>query len=398
MRAMALACLLIVSHGVASQAWSQTAVKIGVLNDMSSTLSDSSGPGSVEAMRLAVEDFGGSVLGSRIEIVSADHQNKADVGSNIARKWYDSDGVDVIVDVNNSSVSLAVLEVSRNSKKLVLISGAATSELTGPRCSPYAAHWMYDTYSLARGGAAAAVKGGGKTWFFVTSDYAFGHSMQKDATEVITSSGGRIIGSVLSPVGTADYSSYLVQAQSSPADVIALATGGSDTSNALKQAAEFGVASSGKKLVSMLIFNSDIHSLGLATAQGLQFSSPFDWNLTPESRAWSERFFKRMNKMPSMEHAGVYSSVSHYLKAVQALGRKDAADVMAKMRELPINDPMSRDAKLRVDGRVERESYLFEIKTPAESARPWDYFKQIGALSAQEATRPLTAGGCPLAR
>jgi branched-chain amino acid transport system substrate-binding protein len=352
----------------------------------------------MEAAKLAVEDFGGTLLGSKIELVSADHQNKADIGSSIARRWYSSEGVDVIVDLSNSSVALAVLEVSRTSKKLALISGAATAELTGPKCSPYAAHWMYDTYSLAHASGAAVVKGGGDTWFFVTADYAFGHSMQKDAAAVIQTSGGKVVGNVLAPVNTSDYGSFLLQAQSSRSKVIALATGGNDTVNAIKQAAEFGIVSGGQKLVSMLIFISDVHSLGLSAAQGLQFSAPFYWDLTPESRAWAQRFFERTKRMPTMEQAGVYSSITHYLKGVQALGRKDADQVIAKMREMPINDPMTRDGKLRIDGRVERESYLFEVKTPAESKKPWDYYKQIGRLSAQEATRPLDAGGCPLAR
>lgn len=398
MRAVALAFAFLLAQAGGSSAQTKDTVRIGVLTDMSSNLSDSGGPGSVEAAKLAVDDFGGTVLGSKIELVSADHQNKADVGSSIARKWYTSDGIDVIVDLPNSSVALAVLEVSRTSKKLALISGAATAELTGPKCSPYAAHWMYDTYSLAHASGAAVVKGGGDTWFFVTADYAFGHSMQKDAVAIIQSSGGKVLGNVLAPVNTSDYGSFLLQAQSSRAKVVALATGGSDTVNAIKQAAEFGIVSSGQKLVSTLIFISDVHSLGLSAAQGLQFSAPFYWDLTPESRAWAQRFFERTKRMPTMEQAGVYSSVTHYLKAVQALGRKDPDEVIAKMRETPINDPMTHDGKLRIDGRVERESYLFEVKTPSESKKPWDYYKLIGQLSAQEATRPLNAGGCPLAK
>jgi branched-chain amino acid transport system substrate-binding protein len=398
MRAIALAFAFLLAQTAGSFAQTKDTVRIGVMTDMSSSLSDSGGPGSVEAAKLAVEDFGGTILGSKIELVSADHQNKADIGSSIARKWYTSDGVDVIVDLSNSSVALAVLEVSRTSKKLALISGAATAELTGPKCSPYAAHWMYDTYSLAHASGAAVVKGGGDTWFFVTADYAFGHSMQKDAAAVIQSSGGKVVGNVLSPVNTSDYGSFLLQAQSSHAKVVALATGGNDTVNAIKQAAEFGIVSSGQKLVSMLIFISDVHSLGLNAAQGLQFSAPFYWDLTPESRAWAQRFFERTKRMPTMEQAGVYSSVTHYLKAVQALGRKEPEEVIAKMREMPINDPMTHDGKLRMDGRVERESYLFEVKTPSESKKPWDYYKKIGELSAQEATRPLNAGGCPLAK
>lgn len=396
MRAVALAFAVLLVQAGGSFAQTNETVRIGVLTDMSSNLSDSGGPGSLEAAKLAVEDFGGTLLGSKIEVVSADHQNKADIGASIARRWYDADGVDAIVDLSNSSVALAVLEVSRTAKKLALISGAATADITGPKCSPYAAHWMYDTYSLAHASGSAVVKVGGDTWFFLTADYAFGHSMQKDAADVIQASGGKVLGKVLAPVNTSDYSSFLLQAQSSRSKVVALATGGNDTVNAIKQAAEFGIAAGGQKLVSMLIFISDVHSLGLSAAQGLQFSAPFYWDLTPESRAWAQKFFERTKRMPTMEQAGVYSSVTHYLKAVQALGRKDADEVIAKMREMPINDPMTHDGKLRIDGRVERESYLFEVKTPSESKKPWDYYRQIGRLSAQEATRPLDAGGCPL--
>jgi branched-chain amino acid transport system substrate-binding protein len=398
MRVVALAVTVLLAQTSISWAQTKDTVRIGVLTDMSSTLADSGGSGSVEAAKMAVEDFGGSVLGSKIEVVSADHQNKADIGAGIARKWYDAEGVDAIVDLSNSSVALAVLEVSRTAKKLALISGAATADITGPKCSPYAAHWMYDTYSLAHASGSAVVKGGGDTWFFVTADYAFGHSMQKDAADVIQKSGGKVLGNVLAPVNTSDYSSFLLQAQSSHAKVVALATGGADTVNAIKQAAEFGIVSGGQKLVSTLIFISDVHSLGLASAQGLQFSAPFYWDLTPESRAFSKRFFERTKRMPTMEQAGVYSSTAHYLKAVKALGSKNAEDVIAKMREMPINDPMTHDGKLRIDGRVERESYLFEVKKPSESKEPWDYYKKIGQLSAQEATRPLSGGNCPLVK
>jgi branched-chain amino acid transport system substrate-binding protein len=395
--AMAVAAVTLAANA-ASARTGDGSVKIGVLTDMSSVLADSAGPGSVTAARLAVADFGGTALGKPIEIVFADHQNKPDVGSNIARKWYDEDGVDVIADVPNSGVALAALEVSRSSRKIVLFSGPATSEISGPKCSAYAAQWMYDTYSLAYGTASALVKNGGKSWYFITADYAFGHSMEEDMSRVIEANGGKVVGKVNSPFGTMDYSSFLLQAQASKAAVVGLATGGGDTINAIKQAAEFGIVDSGQKMASGIIFLTDIHALGLPVAQGIEFTSAFYWDQTDETRNWSKRYFDIAKRMPTEDQAGVYSSVLHYLKAVKEVGSTDADKIMAQMRAMPINDAMTHNGKLRIDGRVERDMYLFEVKKPAESKGPWDYYKQLATLPAAEVTNPLVQSECPLVK
>ena len=367
----------------------QTPVKIGVLTDMSSLYADIGGPGSVEAARMAIEDFGGKVLGRPIELVSADHQNKPDVGSNIARRWYDEDGVDLITDVPTSSVALAVEDVSREKHKLAIFTGAGSSDITGKNCSPYAAHWVYDTYALAHGTGSAIVKEGGTSWFFITADYAFGHALERDTAAVVKANGGTVLGEVRVPLNTQDFSSYLLQAQASKAKIIGLANAGGDTINSIKQAAEFGIVQGGQKLAGLLVFITDVHSLGLQTAQGLQLTSAFYWNQNDETRAWSKRFFDRVHRMPTMVQAGVYSAVKHYLEAVKALGTKDPDKVMAKMRATPINDFMSHNATLRIDGRVLRDLYLFEVKKPSESKDAWDYFKQLRTIPASEAFRPL---------
>jgi branched-chain amino acid transport system substrate-binding protein len=388
----AVAALLSVG-GAAGQA----PVKIGVLTDMSSLYADIGGQGSVEATRMAVEDFGGKVLGRPIEVVSADHRNKPDVGAAIARQWYDQDGVDLIADVPNSSVALAVEDVSREKHKLVVFTGAASSDITGKNCSPYAAHWVYDTYALAHGTGSAIVEQGGTSWFFITADDAFGHALERDTAVVVMAEGGTVAGEGLVPLNTEDFSSYLLQAQASKAKVIGLANAGGDTINAIKQAADFGILQGDQKLAGLLVFITDVHSLGLATAQGLELTSAFDWNQNAQTRAWSKRFFARLNRMPTMSQAGVYSAVLHYLEAVKAVGSKDPDKVMAQMRATPINDFMSHHATLRVDGRVLRDLYLFEVKTPAQSKEPWDYFTQLRTIPAAEAFRPLNQGGCPLA-
>jgi branched-chain amino acid transport system substrate-binding protein len=373
-------------------------VKVGVLTDMSSLYADIGGKGSVEAARMAIEDFGGKLLGQPIQLVSADHQNKPDVGAGLARKWYSDEGVDVIVDVPTSSVALAVQGVSRDMKKLVLFSGAGSSDITGSNCSPYAAHWTYDTYALAHGTGSAIVKQGGKTWYFLTADYAFGHALERDTAAVVEAEGGKVLGHSLVPLNTADFSNYLLAAQSSKAQVVGLANAGADTTNSIKQAAEFGILRSGQKLAGLLVFITDVHALGLQTAQGLLFTGAFYWDQTDETRAWSKRFMNAIHHEPTMSQAGVASALRHYFEAVQAVGSKDPDKVMEKMREMPINDFMTHDGKLRIDGRVLRDLYLFQVKTPAESKGPWDYYKQLRTIPADDAFRPLDKGGCPLVK
>jgi branched-chain amino acid transport system substrate-binding protein len=372
-------------------------VKIGVLTDTSSLYADLSGNGSIQAAKLAAEDAG-PVLGQPVQVISADHQNKPDIASNIATTWYDTEGVDVITDLVTSSVALAVEEVSRQKKKLALIVTAASSDITGPKCSPYAAHWAYDTYALAHGTAAAVVKSGGNTWFFITADYAFGHALERDSAKVVAASGGTVLGQVRVPINTQDFSSYLLQAQNSKAKIIGLANAGGDTINAIKQGAEFGITTGGQKFAGLLIFISDVHSLGLKAAQGLQLTAAFYWDLNEETRAFSKRFQERTGRPPTFPQAGVYSAMHHYLNAVKALGTKDPDKVMAKMRETPINDFMTKNGKLRIDGRVLREMYLFEVKKPEESKAPWDYYKLVQTIPAEQAFRPLDEGGCPLVK
>ncbi len=373
-------------------------VKIGVLTDMSGLYADIGGPGSVQAAKMAIEDFGGKLLGKPIELISADHQNKPNVGASIARQWYQRDGVDAIVDVPTSSVALAVQDVSREQKKLFFATGGGASDITGKNCSPYTAHWVYDTYALAHGTGSAIVKQGGKSWFFLTADYAFGHDLERDTAAVVTASGGKVLGQAQVPLSTSDFSNYLLQAQSSGAQVVGLANAGQDTVNAIKQAAEFGLTKSGAKLAGLLVFITDVNSLGLPAAQGLELTSAFYWDQDDATRAFSKRFFDAVHHMPTMNQAGIWSALHHYFQAVQAVGGKDPDKVMAKMRETPINDFMTHDGKLRIDGRVLRDLYLFQVKTPAESKALWDYYKQLRVISPDEAFRPLDQGGCPLVK
>jgi branched-chain amino acid transport system substrate-binding protein len=391
------AVLTALFSGTAAGLAAEAAVKIGILNDQSSLYADETGKGSVVAAQMAAEDAG-PVLGKKVEVIFADHQNKADLGSSIARQWYDVDGVDVIADAGPSSIALAVEEVSREKKKLVLFSGPASSDITGSHCSPYAAHWTYDTYALAHGTGATVVKQGGDTWFFITADYAFGYALERDTGEVIKAANGKILGDVKVPLNTADFSSFLLKAQGSKAKIIGLANAGGDTMNSIKQGAEFGIAQGGQKFAALLMFISDVHSLGLQAAQGLQFTSAFYWDMNDQTRAWSKRYFERMHSMPTMNHAGVYSAVHHYLDAVKALGTKDPDKVMAKMRATPINDFMTRNGTLRIDGRVVRDMYLLQVKKPEESKYPWDYLKVLDTIPGDKAFRPLNAGGCPLVK
>jgi branched-chain amino acid transport system substrate-binding protein len=370
-------------------------VKIGVLSDMNSLYADITGKGTGVAARLAVEDFG-PVLGKPVEIVIADHQNKADVAVNIVRNWYDNEGVDMVTDGGSSAVALAVEELSRQKQKLVLFNGPASSDITGKSCSPYAAHWNYDTYALSHVTGSAIVKGGGKSWFFLAADYAFGRALQRDTAEVVEAEGGKVLGSVYAPINTSDFSSFLLQAQASKAEIIGLANAGGDATNAIKQGAEFGIVRGGQKFAALLMFITDVHALGLQAAQGLQFTSAFYWDQNDETRAFSQRFMKDVGHMPTMVQAGVYSATLHYLKAVKALNSKEPLKVMEKMRETPINDFMTHNGRLRIDGRVVRDMYLLQVKKPEESKAPWDYLRVVQTVPGDKAFRPLDKGGCPL--
>ena len=376
-------------------------VKIGVLNDMAGPYADLAGPGSVVAARMAVEDYLKATNSKlKIEVVTADHQNKPDVGSSIARKWYDSDGVDMILDVPTSSVALAVNEVTKEKNKVMVNSTGGTADLTGKACTPNTVHWTYDTWMLAHGTGSAVVKQGGDTWFFLTADYAFGHALERDTSDVVKASGGKVLGSVKVPLGTSDFSSFLLQAQSSKAKIIGLANAGSDTINSIKQAAEFGIVKGGQKMAGLLVFLSDIHGLGLQTAQGLQVTTTFYWDLNDATRAWSKRFAAAHNgRMPTMVQAGVYAGLQHYLKAVDALqADSDGAKVVAKMKELPTDDPLFGKGSIRVDGRKIHPAYLVEVKKPGESKYAYDYYKVLQTIPADKAFRPLNEGNCPLVR
>ena len=400
LRTMLLATLAIVAVQSAHAEMSGNIVRIGVLNDQSSLYTDLAGQGSVEAARMAVEDFGGTVNGTPIEIVSADHQNKADIGSNIAREWLDVGGVDVIVDVPNSGVALAVNEIVREKNKAFLVSGAASSALTGEKCSPNTVHWTYDTWALANGTGKAIVSTGGDSWFFITADYAFGHALEKDTSAVVEANGGKVVGAVRHPLNNADFSSFLLQAQASGAKIVGLANAGADTTNAIKQAAEFGLVAGGQNLAGLLIFITDVNALGLQTAQGLIFTESFYWDANDATRAFAQKFAERDKGIhPTMIHAGVYSAVTHYLKALAALGSDgDGQAVIAKMKELPTDDPLFGKGTIRADGRKIHDMYLFEVKKPEESKGPWDYYKLRATIPAAEAFRPLDKGGCPLVK
>jgi branched-chain amino acid transport system substrate-binding protein len=374
-------------------------VKIGVLNDQSSVYADIQGPGAVVAVRLAIEDAGKAV-GVPVEVVVADHQNKPDVAVSIARQWMDRDGVDVITDVGSSAVALALSGVIREKNKVMFPASTATADLTGKACSPNTVHWTYDTWAMANGTGRAVVKTGGDTWFFLTADYAFGHALERDVTNVVKAAGGKVLGSVRHPLNTADFSSFLLQAQSSKAKIIGLSNAGGDMVTSIKQAAEFGIVRGGQKLAGLLVFISDVHALGLRAAQGLVFTEAFYWDLNDQTRAWSKRFAeKHGGKMPGMAHAGNYGSVLHYLKAVAALkSDADGRAVVAKMKELPTDDPAFGKGTIREDGRKIHPMYLFEAKSPDQSKGAWDYYKLVATIPAAEAFRPLEQGDCPLVK
>ena len=372
----AFATLLVLS-GAARAEIAKDTIKIGVLTDMSGLYSDLSGAGAVEAVKMAVADAGGTLNGKKIEVVSADHQNKPDIATAIARKWFDEDGVDMIVDLTTSSVALAVQEVARAKNKVILISGAASSDLTGKACAPTSVHWTYDTVALANGTGSAVVKAGGDTWFFITADYAFGHALERDTATVVKENGGKVLGQVRAPLNTSDFSSYLLQAQASGAKVIGLANAGGDTINTIKQAAEFGIVRGGQKLAGLLIFLTDVHSLGLKTANGLQLTSSFYWDQDDEARAFSKRFSDKMKRPPTMVQAGDYSATKHWLEAVKAADTLDAPTVMKELKSHPINDFMTKNGHIKEDGTLVRDMYLFEVKKPEESKGEWDVYKLI---------------------
>jgi len=374
-------------------------VKIGVLNDQSGTYADITGPGSTLAAKMAVEDFGAAKKGMKVEVIAADHLNKPDVGASIARQWYDAEKVDVIVDVPTSSVALAINQITRDKGKAFLVSGAAASDLTGKACSPNTIHWTYDTWALANGTGSAIVKTGGDTWFFLTADYAFGHALERDTEAVVVKSGGKVLGKVRHPFPSSDFSSFLLQAQASKAKIIGLANAGADTTNAIKQGAEFGIVRGGQQFAGLLVFISDVHALGLEKAQGLVLTESFYWDLNDATRAWSKRFAERhRGAMPTMVQAGVYSAVLHYLKAVEALKSDDGTKVIAKMKEMPTDDPLFGKGVVRADGRKIHPTYLFEVKKPAEAKGPWDYYKVRATIPAEQAFRPLDQGDCPLVK
>jgi branched-chain amino acid transport system substrate-binding protein len=382
--------------GTAHAQVSDGVVKIGVLTDMSGTYSDISGQGAVVATQMAIDDFVAAEKPAfKVEMVYADHQNKGDIAADKARQWFERDGVDVVTDLVTSSTALAVQKLGKEKNKLVFVSGAASTRITNEDCNDVTVHWTYDTYALADGTAKYVVKNGGKTWFFLTADYAFGQSLEKDASDVVVANGGKVLGSVRHPFPGTDFSSFLLKAQASGAQVIGLANAGTDTTNSIKQAAEFGVTPK-QSLAGLLVFISDVHALGLKTAQGMYLTEGFYWDLNDETRAWSKRFSEKFKKMPTMAQAGDYSSVMHYLKAVKAVNSDDAQKVMAQMKKTPVNDFFAKNGYIRDDGRMVHDMYLFQVKKPSESKGPWDYYKLIATIPGDEAFQPLSASRCPL--
>jgi branched-chain amino acid transport system substrate-binding protein len=395
----AAAAAALMAAGSAHAQISDGVIKIGVLNDMSGLYADIAGPGSVTAAKMAVEDFGAAAKGMKVEIVGADHQNKPDVGSTVARTWIDVDKVDAIADVPTSSVALAVNQIVRDKNKVFLNSGAASSDLTGKACSPNTVHWTYDTWMLANGTGSAIVKTGGDSWFFLTADYAFGHALERDTEAAVLKGGGKVLGKVRHPFPGQDFSSFLLQAQASKAKVIALANAGGDTINSIKQASEFGITKGGQNLAGMLMFIADVHALGLNTAQGLIFTETFYWDLNDQTRAWSRKFAAANGgKFPTMVQAGVYASVLHYLKAVDAIKSDDGLKVVEQMKKMPTDDPLFGKGTIRPDGRKIHPAYLVEVKKPSESKGPYDYYKIRATIPADQAFRPLADGGCPLVK
>jgi branched-chain amino acid transport system substrate-binding protein len=390
--------LLAAALGFAHAQQPSLPLKIGVLTDLSSVYSDIGGLGNIEATKMAIEDFGGVMFGKPIELVSADVLNKADVAASFARKWWENEGVDMIIDLPTSATALAVMELSKQYEKIVIITDAASSDITGKSCSPYTAHWTYDTYANAHAVGGAIVKNGGDTWFFITADYVFGHSIERDTSKVIEAAGGKVLGSARHPLNSSDFSSLLLQAQASKAKIIGLANAGGDAINVIKQGGEFGIVAGGQNFAAIVMFISDVHSLGLKVAQGLIVTEAYYWDMNDDTRAFGKRFLARMKRMPTMNQAATYSATLHYLKAVQATGTRDTKSVMAKMRETPVRDVFTQNGTLREDGRMVHSMYLFQVKKPEESAGPWDYYKLIAEVPADQAFRPLKDGGCALVK
>ncbi len=396
--AFAAGVALVAFTGAASAQISDDVVKIGVLTDMSSLYADATGKGSLTAVEMAVADYGGKVKGKPVEVISADHQNKPDVGVSIARNWYDNEKVDAIFDVPTSSVALPISALTREKNKIHINSGGGSSDITGVACSPNTVHYTYDTYALSNVAGKAMVKRGEDTWFFVTADYAFGMALERDAANVVKENGGKVLGDVRAPLNSSDFSSFLLQAQASKAKVIGLANAGGDTQNALKQAAEFGITQAGQKLIALLMEITDTHSLGIKATQGLIVTDGFYWDMNDETRAFSRRFMEKVGRMPTMIQAGLYSATMHYLKAIEATGTDEAPKVMAQMRATPINDFFAKNGKIRIDGRMVHDMYLFEVKKPEQSKGEWDLYNLIATVPGDEAFRPLDKGGCPLVK
>lgn len=387
---------LVLLHGIGAHAQQPVApLKIGIISDFASVYSDIGGQGNVEATKMAIEEFGGSMFGKPIEVVTADPLNKADIAATIARKWYDAENVDMIIDLPTSATALAAMEMSKQFEKILIVTDAASSDITGKSCSPYTAHWTYDTYGNAHTVGSAIVKEGGDSWFFITADYVFGHSIERDTGDVVRAAGGKVIGSAKHPLNTADFSSFLLQAQASKARIVGLANGGGDTINAIKQASEFGIVAGGQKLAGIVMFISDIHSLGLKLAQGLIITEAYYWDLNDRTRAFGKRYFERMKRMPTMNQAATYSATLHYLKAVQAAGTRDTKPVLAKMREMPVRDAFTENGVLREDGRMVHSMFLLEVKKPEESKAPWDYYKVLAEVPGDQVFRPMKDGNCP---
>ncbi|MGE9010161.1 ABC transporter substrate-binding protein [Leptospira interrogans] len=396
LNALGVALLAALLPAAAQAQISGDVVKLGVLTDLAGVTADITGKGSVAAAEMAVEEIGGTVLGKPVQVISADHQHKADIGLSIARRWFDVEGVDAIVDVPNSGVALAVQNAAREKKRIALYSGAGTTALTNEQCSPYGFHWTYDTYAVSHGTASAVVKAGGTSWFILASDYAFGHQLQADATKVIEAAGGKVVGALRHPLNTADFSSFLLRAQSSGAKVIGIANAGNDTTNTMKQAGEFGLVQGGQNLAALIFFLQDVHALGLKATQGTYLTTASYWDANEATRSWSKAFMARTGMMPSMLHAGVYGAVRHYLKAVAKAGTDDADKVAAEMRTIPVEDVFSENAQIRDDGRVTRTMYLARVKKPAESRYPWDYLEIVRSIPPEETVWPLSESKCAL--
>jgi branched-chain amino acid transport system substrate-binding protein len=395
---MGLAATTVIGVGAATAQISDDVVRIGVLNDQSNVYADLGGPGSVIAARMAIEDVGGKVLGKPVDVLAADHQSKADVGASIARQWFDADKVDMVIGFDNSSVALAVEQVAFQKNRIAIAGAIGTTAFTGKSCTPNEAAWVYDAYALTNTLARSVVARGQDTWYFITVDYSLGHSLEADATSAVVASGGKVLGSARHPLNTADFSAYLLQAQASGAKVVAMANAGGDMTNATKQANEFGLTRTGQTVVSLLTFITDVNSVGLKAAQGLTFVTAFYWDRDDESRAWSKRFFELHKRMPTMAQAAVYSAIRHYLTAIEAAGTDEAKAVMAKMREIPVNDFYAKNGRVREDGRMVHDMYFVQVKTPEESTGPWDYYKILSTIPGDQAFRPLDEGGCPLVK